>query len=383
MVDAGPQILEPRDAGPVITTGNIPWTWDMANQVISREPRVGEVQVRWLPVSPNAPARAWAGGVLLRDGRVVGIPFSAQTVLVIDPVSNTSEQWPITGGGVEEGWFGGVLLPDGSVIAIPRQADQFLRIDPVTRTAKRIGEALPPPAGDAVLGRFRGGVLAHSGFVYAAPSGANFIARLDPATETVKRIPLPPQRAFGHTHGAVLFPTGDIAMFSMGDFPGLLIIPSRTGGDEEVWFLPRPSAPGAPAFTGGGMLTGPSAAIAPPQQNAYPVLYRDGLLSWGNAVTGLEVGSANSYFYGAWSTDGHFYVPYFGTASVLRMDASGRSEAINAGMPSFRAVFGAVGLPDGRIIGIPHDRSSWLELKPERAVTVPIESMTSPFLNKL
>jgi hypothetical protein len=368
----------------VITTGTLPWTWEMANDVISRPPADGGVSVRWLPVSPTAPGRAWAGGVLLRDGRVVAIPFNATSVLVIDPSNDSTELWPITGGGVPEGWYGGVLLPDGAVIAIPRQANRFLRIDPATRTAAPFGDELPAIEGEETLGRFRGGVLAHNGQVYAAPSGAGYVARLDPATGSVTRIRLPPQQPQGGTHGAVLFPTGDIAMFSINDFPGLLVIPARDRREEdEVWMLPRPTSPGAPAFTGGAILTGVASAIAPPQQNAYPVHYRDGLLSWGTPVAGLTVSSANSYFYGAWSTDGWFYMPYFGTNAVLRMDATGRSETLDAGQPSFRAVFGAVGLPDGRIIGIPHDRSAWLELTPEGATPASIDSMTSPFLNKL
>jgi hypothetical protein len=124
-------------------------------------------------------------------------------------------------------------------------------------------------------------------------------------------------------------------------------------------------------------------AFAPPEQNARPLLYRAGLLSWAPAVPGLSVPMANAYLYAAWSTDGHLYAPPFGADFALRSGEVAELLPLDAGISWFRGVFGAVGLPDGRIIAIPHSRSAWLELAPEGRVTVPMEAMTSPFLNKL
>jgi hypothetical protein len=277
-----------------------------------------------------------------------------------------------------------VLLPDGTVIGIPRDASRFLRIDPRLGTATPFGDDLSDAGADGGHDKFIGGVLGLNGLVYAAPSQAAFVARLDPATGVVTRLPVPPPFERGWTHGAVLFPTGDIVMFPSADTPGLLVIPVSDGGQDEVWLLPRPSAPGAPAFTGGGVITGADTALAPPRQNAGQLEYRLGLLRWASEVPGLTPQTANAYLFGAWST-GQIYFPPYGADGVLRSGVSGAAELmpLDAGLAYFVSVLGAVGLPDGRVIAIPHARSAWLELTPDGARATPTEAMTSPFLNKL
>lgn len=384
--DGGPfQITDPRDAGPIITDHGLPWTWAAVKQVLSIPPSGGGVTGRWNPVHPLAVDRAWAGGVLLLDGNVVGIPFNESSVLVIHPDTRITERWPLQGGAVAEGWHGGVLLPDGTVIGIPRNASRFLRIDPATRSAAPFGDDLSDTGADGGLDKFHGGVLGLNGLVYAAPATANFIARLDPKTGAVTRLPLPPTVQRGATQGAVLFPTGDIVMFPLVDRPGLLVIPARGGGEDEVWLLPRPRTTGAPAFTGGGVITGIDSAIAPPQQNAMPLRYEAGVFSWAPPLPGVSAVSANAWFFGAWSTNGHIYTPPFGATDALTFSLDGSATLVpfETGDAQFRSVSGAVALPDGRIIGLPHGRSSYLELTPEGRRTLPPEAFTSPFLNKL
>lgn len=384
-VDAGLFEIGRRDAGELITDSGLPWTWASVQEVISIPPSAdGAATGRWVPVRPNAVDRAWAGGVLLFDGRVVAIPFNESSVLVINPANDSYERWPVTGGAVAEGWQGGVLLPDGTVIAFPRNANRFLRIDPVTRTAAPFGDDLSG-TGTAGLDKFRGGVLALNGLVYAAPSTATFIARLNPATGAVTRVPLPPTIVRGGTQGAVLFPTGDVAMFPLFDTPGLLVIPSMNGASDEVWLMSRPQTTGAPAFTGGPVITGIENAIAPPQQNGIPLKYEAGRLSWEPPVANVDPSIANAWFYAAWSTNGHLYAPPFGTepALVLSLSSPVSLLSFDSGAAQFRSVFGAVALPDGRILSMPHARSSWLELSPAGRRTLPMEAFTSPFLNKL
>lgn len=384
--DAGPtQVIDHRDAGEIITDSGLPWAWAAVEQVLSIPPSDGGVTCRWNPVRPFPVDRAWGGGVLLLDGTVVGIPFNEPSVLMINPDTRVTERWPIVGGGVIEGWHGGVLLPDGTVIAIPRNANRFLRIDPTTRTATPFGDDLSDTGLDGGVGKFYGGVLGLNGLVYAAPANATFIARLDPKTGQVARLPLPSSVLRGNTQGAVLFPTGDIVMFPLIDMPGLLVIPSRTGGADEVWLMPRPPTPPVPAFTGGGIITGIDTAVAPPQQNALPLRYHAGAFTWGTPVTDVPQSSANAWFFGAWSTNGHIYSPPYGTVDALSFTLDGEATLapFDPDVAQFRSVAGAVGLPDGRIISFPHGRPAWLELIPEGRRTLPMEAFTSPFLNKL
>jgi hypothetical protein len=383
--DAGLFEIHSRDAGPIWEPNALPWHWSAVQEVINEPPASGDVTGRWVTISPSAVDRAWAGGVLLFDGGVVAVPFNESSVLMINPNNDTYERWPVTGGAVPEGWQGGVLLPDGKVIAFPRNANQFLRIDPVTKTATPFGDDLSDVGADGGIDKYRGGVLGLNGMVYAAPSNAKFIARLDPSTGHVKKIPVPPTVPRGATQGAVMFPTGDIVMFPAFDLPGLIVILSRTGGEEEVWLLPRPHLAGAAAFNAGAIITGFETAVSPPHQNAYPMTYQAGVLSWLDPLPGISAQAANAWFYGAWSTNGHIYAPPFGQTDALGFKQDGECELVpfDTGPSQFRAVFGVVGLPDGRIIGIPHDRSAWLELSPQGRRTMPMEAFTSPYLNKL
>lgn len=382
--DAGLFEIGHRDAGPLYLDHGLPWSWSSVEEVIKTPPASGGLTGRWVPVFPSSVDRAWAGGVLLFDGGVVAVPFNENAVLMIHPSDGTSERWPVAGGAVEEGWQGGVLLPDGKVLAFPRNADRFLLIDPATRTAEPYGDDLSG-ASDGGVDKFRGGVLGLNGQVYAAPSNSNFIARMNPATGRVTRIPIPATIRRGGTMGAVLFPTGDIVMFPAFDGPGLLVIPSRSGGEDEVWLIPHAPVIGPPAFNAGGVITSAESAVAPPHQNALPLRYEAGVFAYLPALPGVAPTAANAWFFAAWSTNGHFYSPPFGQnrAISFSLDGSSTLEAFDPGIYVFRSVLGVVALPDGRVIGIPHARSAWLELTPPGTRSMPIEAFTSPFLNKL
>ena len=384
--DAGLFEIQARDAGGLWDT-QLPWRWSAVEEVINTAPAGGVVTGRWVPVMPTAVDRAWAGGVLLFDGGVVAVPFNESSVLVIHPNDDTYERWPVTGGAVSEGWQGGVLLHDGKVIAFPRNANRFLRIDPATKSAAPFGDDLSDVGADGGVDKFRGGVLGLNGMVYAAPNNAKFIARLDPATGRVTKIPIPPTVPRGATQGAVVFPTGDIVMFPAFDLPGLIVIPSKTGGQDEVWLLPRPQLSGSTlaAFNAGGIITGFETAVAPPHQNAYPMKYEAGVLSFMTPLPGIPRQSANAWFYGAWSTNGYIYAPPFGQRDAISFSLAGETSltSFDPNPTVFRSVVGVVGLPDGRLIAIPHARSAWLELSPAGRKNMPMEAFTSPYLNKL
>lgn len=98
--------------------------------------------------------------------------------------------WPDAGANAEEwfgfppvdpgpastyAWFGGVLLPNGKVLGVPHQADHALLIDPVARTATAFGALLPADGGR----RWTGAVLGPDGFVYALPSAETQLLRYD------------------------------------------------------------------------------------------------------------------------------------------------------------------------------------------------------------
>ena len=73
----------------------------------------------------------WYGGVLGPDGRIYGIPFASESVLIIDPVAKTADITTITGlpGGYSYKWRGGVLGPDGKIYGMPYHSESVLILD--------------------------------------------------------------------------------------------------------------------------------------------------------------------------------------------------------------------------------------------------------------
>jgi len=72
------------------------------------------------------------GGVLAPNGKIYGIPHTSDSVLIIDPETNTSDTTTITG--LTGRWAGGVLAPNGKIYGIPYGFGSVLIIDPETNT---------------------------------------------------------------------------------------------------------------------------------------------------------------------------------------------------------------------------------------------------------
>ena len=108
---------------------------------------------------------AYAGGVLLPDGRVFCVPYIAKTARIYDPATNTlttpAGAYPGSGA-----YIGGVLLPDGRVFCVPHNATTARIYDPATDT-------LTTPAGTYPGNyAYAGGVLLPDGRVFCVPFNA-------------------------------------------------------------------------------------------------------------------------------------------------------------------------------------------------------------------
>ena len=105
---------------------------------------------------------AFAGGVLLPDGRVFCVPINSTSARIYDPVTNTlttpTGTYPGSGA-----FAGGVLLPDGRVFCVPHSSTSARIYDPATNT-------LTTPTG-TYPGNFAfvGGVLLPDGRVFCVP----------------------------------------------------------------------------------------------------------------------------------------------------------------------------------------------------------------------
>jgi len=103
---------------------------------------------------------AYAGGVLLADGRVLFIPHNSTKIGIFNPTTNTFST-------VSDGMFlgngtfnGGVLLPDGRVLFIPYNSPSYGIFNPVTGVYSAVGDN---------SSTYCGGVLVPDGRVICVP----------------------------------------------------------------------------------------------------------------------------------------------------------------------------------------------------------------------
>lgn len=170
----GGQILAPN--------GKIYGIPELANEVMVFDPAsesisyIGEDEIRAL----GYPGRIqmYFGGVLAPNGSIYGIPLAAETIIKIDPDTDTVSFF----GELQEGsrkWAGGVLTPDGIIVAVPDDATQILLID---TNDDSISFLDVPDYGNQ---KWSFGVFAPNGLVYMVPDDAPTFLTLDLATNTL------------------------------------------------------------------------------------------------------------------------------------------------------------------------------------------------------
>jgi hypothetical protein len=122
-------------------------------------------------------ANKWSGGVLAPSGSIYCVPYTATTILKIDPTLDTA----ITFGSLAADatkWIGGVLAPNGCIYCIPYTATTILKIDPTSDTTTTFGSLV----GDT---KWVGGVVGMNGMIYGVPHSSTSILKIDPTTDTV------------------------------------------------------------------------------------------------------------------------------------------------------------------------------------------------------
>ncbi|HNK58114.1 MAG TPA: hypothetical protein PLL86_18010, partial [Leptospiraceae bacterium] len=72
----------------------------------------------------------WQGGVLSTNGKIYGIPYNTDRVLILDPTTNTTAISSSLGGTFR--WTTGALAPNGKIYGMPANNGQTLVIDPTS-----------------------------------------------------------------------------------------------------------------------------------------------------------------------------------------------------------------------------------------------------------
>ncbi len=149
---------------------------------------------------------AYNGGCLGANGRIYGVPNTVATILEIDPVGNTAVQSTFGATLVtnEFSWSGAVLARNGKIYGIPFFATDCLIIDTNTTTATATRSTL---GGGVVLGsgKWNNGCLGPNDKIYGCPSSAsNPILVIDTITNTASTIT--PPTLSGSYQGCIMGP---------------------------------------------------------------------------------------------------------------------------------------------------------------------------------
>jgi len=160
----------------------------------------------------------YSGCVLGPNGKIYGVPGSADNVIVINPNDDSYSfiTSPDICGNVDRKWYGGALAPNGNIYCFPRRnASSILLINTNNDTATA---SIPTLQGNFIVpspneGVYTGGCLAQNGKIYSAPSNpgpsdssaGRFFMEIDPSSNTYQYIgksissifpSLPPTRLF-------------------------------------------------------------------------------------------------------------------------------------------------------------------------------------------
>lgn len=261
---------------------------------------------------PTGSQGGWAGGVLLRDGRVFCVPSNALKARIYDPVQNTvttpSPEFRLSGQS-GSAFAGGVLMSDGRVFCVPHNmtGGNPKIYNPASDSVDIVGGTWP------ANGSFLGGVLLKDGRVFLCPTGtaqSGYKARIyDPATNTtITPGGTYPDRAGSLAfYGGVLMADGRVFVVPFGNTTARIYDPVA-----DTVTTPNGTYPGGGAFAGGVLL---------PNGNVFMVPYN--------------------------STSAYVYNPYTNSASV-----------ISGSYPGSNAYRGGVLLKDGRVYCIPASTST-------------------------
>lgn len=172
----------------------------------------------------------WIGGVRALNGKIIGIPYNAETVLEIDPVSRTAATFGVVSSSVKRKWVEGVLGKNGLVFAIPYDANAVLEIDPDTHALMLFGHLGSEPC------KYYGGVRGPNDKIYGIPYSASYVLEIDPQRRTATEFAFA-QVGWGKWSGGVLSGNGKIyAIPALAR--GILEIDVERGRTEVLGMLP-------------------------------------------------------------------------------------------------------------------------------------------------
>lgn len=183
---------------------------------------------------------SWADTVEGADGKLYGIPSSAEHVLVIDPVAQSAvrNDFGVVMNVFANQWSGGVLAANGKIYCSPSRESEVLVIDTNLGTATRTDFGISMGSADNKWGP---PILASNGKIYCAPFYDDRLLVINPATETAYTLEIgaPGQPKWFYLAEA---PSGNIVSPPHINFPTFFrVVPSTDAADVPTFGLTSPT----------------------------------------------------------------------------------------------------------------------------------------------
>jgi hypothetical protein len=296
-----------------------------------------------------SPTNKWSGGVLAPNGKIYGIPYSSDAVLVIDTVAKTTDVSSMSGMLTSSKWAGGVLASNGRIYAIPFNAPNVLVINPMNNTVD--ATAMTGLAGSY---KWRDGVLIPNGKIYGIPFNANSVLIIDPVTNTVDTTTITGLTGWFKWRGGVLAPNGRV--YGVPHNSGSILVINTATNSADVSTLSGPTVAGSGVNKWAGGVLAPNGKIYCIPYRAAAVLIIDPVAITTDLTLLAGISGTNNWNGGVLGPNGNIYAIPAYSSSVLIIDPQ-------AGTLDFTSMArvtgsgskwdGGVLAPDGKIYGIP------------------------------
>ena len=315
----------------------------------------------------------YAGGVVLKDGRVVLIPLKNTRVAIYNPTNSTISY---CANNISGGYFGGVLLKDGRVFLANHHPNKPAIYDPVLNTlsSNSIGNG----------GKYyRGCVLLNDGRVLCVPQNDNTIGIYDPniTPNTFIKITYSGNSVSCKWAGGVLLPNGSVLFVPRNSNAIGIYDPTKS---TPFTLVESPNLPnGGNKYETGCLLPDGRVIFTPLDSNNIGIY--DPLTKIFKTESHQELQSGGGKYHGCVTLpDGRvLFVPWAGRNIGIY------TPSLNGGKGSFTRYFinnvpvtyvGATLMQNGRVLMIPYDapRLGIISGFP----SVSIDRCTHPVFNK-
>jgi hypothetical protein len=336
---------------------------------------------------PNG-SSAFAGSILLPDGRVLFVPCNSSNVGFFTPATGVYSNVSVPGITAATNKFrGGVLVPNGNVVFIPHNTSNVGLYNPVANIYSNI-QVGAAAAGSGL--RFSGGVLSPTGNVVMIPRDSANIGIFNPITLAMTNVgPIAGQglRLFGD---GTLLPNGNVVMspyaFAGGAGPANIGMYNTASFSTTAYInVGQLVATGCTSYETTVLTPNGNVLFFPSTGSSNIVVYNPTYVSNplpSGGMSNIQMGSALSFLGGTLLPSGTIVTcphntDYVGAVDPITLTFSTSSYVAQNGGGKFA---GCTLIPDGRVVFCPYAYTNVGIIN--TMVPAPREFCMSPYFNK-